>query len=271
MAVSTGAPSVAIANGVRFPRNAQEDAEAERRLRAFVADLDEMNSRPLSASEPEAKYCTTEGLRPLKVSGDLKFDGLTPAFYEEGATCEKFIRSDGSYGAVGEIIARELKNTPRLANALISDKAAQLPSMKELCPGFASADKETRIHIMVWVMASIGWTESKCGALTKNTDNPEAVGLFQMEKSKASRYWRGPYCDVKSVMDDENNTKCTLEVLRGQFEGLHGPAGLYPYSYFLKLKAIYLNKQEKNGVNKLDTEILSRAKAHPLCRGGVRL
>lgn len=246
-----------------WPGTAQDPAELEREMRSFVESLDRRNTRPMGRHGE----CEHEAAARAAAAED-SYEGtaLTSEYFAEGATCEIFVTNSGEYGEIGNLIARTLRQEPRLASALISDQAAATPSMRELCPGFAQAGREARINIMVWIMAAISWDEQKCGAVRDNPNDPEATGLFQMNRTRADRYWRGPHCAVPSVVERQANTLCAMEVLRGQFEGLYGePRGLYPVSYFKKLKAFYLDRRARAGEQALETEILRRARTHPLC------
>lgn len=189
---------------------------------------------------------------------------LPKSFRDGDAKCDIFIKPDGTYGPTGETISRLLRDNSYFS-VLISDETANLPSIRNTCSYFVSMSKEDRIHLTVWIMASIAWDETKCGERMTNPSNLNATGLFQMEKSEEDRKWRGPYCEGESMKPDPkaadphiHNALCAMEILRGQYEGFYGKAGLYPDAYFEKLRGSYAGNFSKS-------EILRRIRQHPAC------
>lgn len=236
-------------------------------LTLFFAACSSAPSQPQASSEGPA-------LERRGPSGDEDEDArlgyynevpLSDSFTDGKAKCGIFIKADGEYGPTGRTIAKYLRMENSPFAVLISDDSAQLPSIRQSCSYFTSMTKEDRIHVMVWIMASIAWDESKCGQNMVNKGNSQAVGLFQMDKKVKNRGWRGPYCEASSVAPDkgkadphEANTLCALDILRGQFEGLYGDKGLYPHAYFEKLRGRYAGNFSKS-------EILRRVHQHPGC------
>ncbi len=257
--------SLAFAN----PLTVQEQAEADalkKSLQGFIAQerskLGKVYCEDVKvySFEEWADLMSQKTIEEAKRNGDIssrprpkprpgymnpKFSnaGLTPDFYEGHATCEIFIKPDGSYGSTGETIANYLNLEQGPFEDLISDKTAALPSIKKVCPGFAQMNRKDRIHTMVWLVAAIAWDETKCGANLVNPDNLEATGLLQMNNKEADRKWRGFFCEGKtmnpipSAADPHGvNVLCAMDILQGQFRGKYGEPGLYPDSYFEKLR-----------------------------------
>ncbi|HRO68120.1 MAG TPA: hypothetical protein PL182_11195 [Pseudobdellovibrionaceae bacterium] len=240
----------------------------------LLADTAAAFARPSGASVSEllvrierlnrGNLCADESL--ILASSEDAGIKLHPDFEDKGARCGIFIDRKGRYGATGSTIAEAVTTDPHL-KYLISNEVAENKTMKRTCPGFAGMNEDQRAHFWVWAHASIAWEESKCGAITKNGSNSEAVGLFQLEKSKSARAWRGPHCKVKSVVLQagepdpyRNNTLCALDIMLGQFKGMYGkPPGLYPNSYYQKLRGSYGGDFSR--------AILRKIRLHPGCSG----
>lgn len=190
---------------------------------------------------------------------------LSRSFTDGDAKCGIFIKHDGTLGPSGDLIARYLRLEPSPFEVLVSNETAELPSIRQTCPYFRSMSREDRIHLTIWIMASIAWDETKCGERMKNPGNPKATGLFQMERDEKDRAWRGFFCEgptmepIPEAADPNGvNVLCAMEILRGQYEGLYGKAGLYPDAYFEKLRGQYAGNFSKS-------EILRRIRQHPAC------
>lgn len=208
--------------------------------------------------------------RPLVVFAPTEPEGfkLHPDFAAQGAQCGIFIDRKGAYGPTGATIAEAVTTDPQL-KYLISDEVAKNKTMKKTCPGFATMNEDQRAHFWVWMHASIAWEETKCGVDMHNESNSRAVGLFQLDKSKSDRDWRGPHCKVKSVAFEKGaadphrkNALCALDIMLGQLKGVYGkPPGLYPYSYYQKLRGSYGGDFSRG--------ILKKVRLHPGCSGGI--
>lgn len=213
---------------------------------------------------------------PIRMTNRFQTTPLPPSFREqitiragERPPCDIFIDETGRYGETGRTIQYYL-TSPR-AQVLISDETARLPSMNRICPNFANLNAAERAHVWVWFMAAIAWDESKCGANMENPENPEADGLFQMERSLAGRRWRGFECayDRRDQPEDAVdphylNTQCAMRIMVNMFEGDHAPAnrqserGLFPFAYWEQLRPPYVSGAD-------DSRVLSRMAEHPGC------
>lgn len=184
--------------------------------------------------------------------------GLSRDFYAHGANCEGFIQKDGSYGEWGESIERGFNENPRFEKALLSEHAAKNRSLKQICPNYGALGREDRIRFWVWSMAAIAWKESTCRVLgAKRCSKSNCVGLMQLNEPRHMRAWRGKACAVSSVASANNTLLCSLDIMRGQFEGIYGkPGGLFPNSYWQELR--------KNG----KSPIKSRMMKFPGCQPG---
>lgn len=210
--------------------------------------------------------CGEEDGLMYAASGGSDGPKLHASFADEGARCGMFIDGQGNYGPTGLTISKAVKSDPKLKH-LISDEVAKNKTIKAACPGFSGMNADQRANFWVWAHASIAWEESKCGVVMKNPDNSEAVGVFQLNKSRGDRDWRGPHCDVKSVGVEKGaadphgkNALCALDIMLGQFKGTYGkPGGLYPYSYYKKLRSPYGGDFSRG--------ILKKVRLHPGCSG----
>lgn len=275
-----------------FAEEAGRDLSEEARLQSILrervkASISRGNYRNVTVLCPEGEFKQdpTESLEPRverpKTLERSRYLGtpLPPEFAELGAKCEIFITKNGEYGPSGKTIEWAIAEEPSLFPDLISDEAAQLPSMKAVCPGYASMQRSDRVHMMVWTIASIAWDETKCGETLHNPENLHARGILQMNRDESDREWRGEFClgegsdtmdPVASATDPHGtNILCGLEVLQGQFQGAYGSRdvsrekrkGLYPYAYWEKLQGKYAGDME--------SPILRRMRLHPGCQSGA--
>lgn len=220
-----------------------------------------------SLNNPGATYCdlhdctTGELLTETRNRNNARLPGLTALFSSRGADCTNFIKSDGTYGAWGEVVRTAISNERVSARFLNTN----IPSIADACPLWSSLNNEQRTHFWVWVFASIAWDEATCKASARNTNatNGVAVGLMQLDEGRSARRWRGPNCNVSSVADATNNLKCGVDIMA---ELLLGPRGEY------KGRGALLNNSGRNTSywQKLRTRgggaIGERIKSYPLCQ-----
>lgn len=264
------------------PTEASEKPEPE--IEDFVANIDGMIIRQEDLCIGELgrsrSLAPTSSIRPQRrpsfrrtgLPDSFKVD-VNPPKNGEPWACDMFIREDGSYGPSGETVRNAILNNTDGVAELISDESVNLPSMRQACYDMAEMSKEERIHVMVWIFASLAWDESKCGQLMTNPKNPEAIGLLQMDRDLEDRKWRGASCSVPSMRPDtslrdphEANLQCGMRIMANMFRGDHTEdstfhlRGLYPFSYWYKLRADF---SENFGEG---SYVLSRIAEHPGCR-----
>lgn len=178
--------------------------------------------------------------------------------------CSQFIKSDGSYGVLGDFVVEQIRS-------LSSDRALtreDLPTMQgdeSICPNWQQLTQEEREHFWVWVAAAVAWDESKCGHPNwmVNQNNRDAVGMLQMNLNPDRRNFRGRPCRTgrgESITQHEPNLRCGVHIL----SDLLNPPNMYetnghlyaPNSYWEKLRP----RSTRHG--SIDEKVAS----YPLCR-----
>lgn len=215
-------------------------------LLTIVFSLLSSLARPILAqanevkSEPELVILGNEGPDVDAAAPVLNRPHLTTEFLADGPGCTGFIRADGSYGPYGRVMENSLNSSQRLKRTLLNDDAntvARDGQMRALCPRFSALLPDERINFWIWTFAAISWAESRCQNLKASPcTSGNCVGLMQLEERRSLRHWRGRFCDVPSVLDPENNLKCSLEIMSGQFEGVYGHPPSLRHSYWEKLR-----------------------------------
>lgn len=158
-----------------------------------------------------------------------RFPALTSDFNRLGADCTQYIRTDGTYGTLGQAIVTSIRDRGTdsiFYNDRINGQAHACPNW----PNLTNAEKE---HFWVWTLTSISHAESTCrrGRISARGTNGTAVGPLQMEleaslnRARASREYPHPNCVGPSITrgpqpdllgSHENNLRCGLDVLEKQ-------------------------------------------------------
>lgn len=149
---------------------------------------------------------------------------LSRAFSNLGADCSDFIKPDGSFGKLGNVISSHIDS---MGNSTLFH-STNLPALQAFCPKWSRLNKEQRDYFWVWLFAAISWKESTCGAATVNraATHGTAIGHLQLNKNKKDRSWRGGAsgnsCAVKDIAPAEANMRCGVEILHEQLKGKNG-------------------------------------------------
>lgn len=179
---------------------------------------------------PTPRQGTTGYVRP----------GLPSVFYRQGANCSEFIKPTGVYGRYGESIVAEINKNPRYQSVLIEDKSkaiARDPQMKAICPNFVNLSADEKKRFWVWTFASIAWDEARCTNPRRTQCTfANCIGIMQVDELESRRYWRGPGCRGRSMARPEDAFRCSLEIMRGQYEGFYGRPPSLRKSYWQKLR-----------------------------------
>ena len=110
--------------------------------------------------------------------------------------CGNFIKTDGSYGPWGEIMAREIKKYPEVyRNKIPSD-------MAQLCPNFATFPDDKKEQFWVNTFAAMANSESSCNS---NDVTAENRGLLQLDA--------GACGSSVNLLNAENNLICGAKQL----------------------------------------------------------
>lgn len=163
---------------------------------------------------PNANQCDDEDKTPL-----------SPKFSENGADCSNFIQANGDLGSLGRVIVSHLHT---IDDPLFFSRTHA--GIQASCPNWPRMTRAQKEYYWVWLLASIAWKESTCGAATFNraATHGTAAGLLQLNKARKDRAWRGgesgESCKVNDIVPDVNNVKCGIEILHEQ---LRGKDGLY--------------------------------------------
>lgn len=176
--------------------------------------------------------------------GTYRYAGLPASYLFDAPECVKFVDSNGNYGDYGKIIQTALLETPRFRKALLeNDRVANDAQVKLICPNFSNLTEPERVKFYVYTIAAIARDESRCKLNPDSYDDicPTCVGMMQLPDALSERSFRGPACNVSNIRAPVNTLKCSLDILRGQFEELYGkPWGKNPswlaLSYWEKLR-----------------------------------
>jgi len=176
--------------------------------------------------------------------------------------CSQFIKSDGSYGAIGEYIV-ELIRAQSSDRSITRDDLPTMQGDSSICQNWSQLTQEEREHFWVWSVAAIAWDESKCGHKDwmRNRSNREAVGMLQMNHSPSGRNFRGQACRTsasESIMEHRPNVRCGVHILTD----LLNPPNMYQTDGNLIAPNSYWDKLRRPSNGTIDEKVAS----YPLCR-----
>jgi hypothetical protein len=222
-------------------------------LTGFKSCLKEFLSSTKSAGKPVAPICNE-----TRDAGITHLPPLAEKFYEKGASCDEFIKKDGSYGVYGKIILEYLKEEGK--NSIFFQD--HLSGVEKSCPGWSKMNLEEKQYYFVWVKAAISHKESTCDPKARvNATNGVAVGLLQLDEKLSNRKWRGPNCNTKNILNIKSNLRCGLDIFK---ELLKGKEGEYKGSGELwgkKSNSYWEQLRLKNG-----GEIAKLISLNPVCK-----
>lgn len=154
---------------------------------------------------------------------------LSQDFYDKGRTgCDNFISPEGEYGPYAHQVINHIKTYPYSENEFLKEKFPGMTDGLNICPNWKKLNIQQKFDFWVWAFASISWDESKClpNRVNNRASDGIAVGLFQLNKSKKKRYWRGgskrKACTVDNVMPDGANIECSVEIMHEILRGKQG-------------------------------------------------
>lgn len=191
--------------------------------------------------------------------------------------CQEFIKDDGTYGELGEMVKKEITGQGK-SEALAENFFDTEPeNIKDICRNFKSFGPDEKLNFWIYVMAAVAQNESGCDPAAKNDKaGPKftgvAVGLFQtpaLEEGKLPT-WRGKGCTTPPEFESaESQVACGMEIMSDLLDGKLCAVNKGQYtpfddkSYWATLRPTNTEQGADKISKKLDT--LSIIKEFPLC------
>ncbi|POB12696.1 hypothetical protein [Halobacteriovorax sp. DA5] len=147
--------------------------------------------------------------------------------------CQMFITEDGKEGVWGQMITEYIENESGAAEMFLYDEIKGMTAAPYTCPNWYNLNNEQRKRFWVWMFASIAQVESSCDPTKVNTGRvPDATdrptGLFQLNRKKDARYWRGKNCQFASgyetTIEPRNQVRCSMDIM---YDILLAKKGIY--------------------------------------------
>lgn len=164
--------------------------------------------------------------------------------------CHNFISPKGEYGTYAHRLINHIKTYPYTENEFLKTEFPGMSDGAMICPNWKKLDINQKFDFWIWTFASIAWDESRClpNRVNSKASDGVAVGLFQLNKSKKQRYWRGgrkrSACAVDNVLDEGANIECSIEIMhevlkgkRGEYKGSGALYGKEAHSYWQSLRS----------------------------------
>jgi hypothetical protein len=121
-------------------------------------------------------------------------EGKAATNFPEG--CSSFVKDNGELGSMGNKVISQIRENK------FADKVPKDISL--YCPKYESMSMEKRNMFWVWTMMSMAAHESSCDPSAVNKKNPDAVGLFQLDKKN---------CGDANLKDGNQNAGCAVKRL----------------------------------------------------------